>query len=179
MFRKSFRIAVVVSLVLVPAVALADAYGNLVKARNAFEAAKSWHAVEQVNGRPVTLDYAAPDRWRIQVMPNITDVIIGRTAYMVRDGRSVRLPMVAPRVWQMVKQNWIVITPEVKRTLLDRGMRTIGGVRVHVYTFTANGNPVTAEIGGNDLPVRASVRTPKGTVNIRYSRYNAPISIRP
>ncbi len=163
-----------------PLLARADPYGDLLKIRSAFESARSWHASEQFsNGRTILIDYVAPNRWRIQPTSNVTEILIGNTVYMVSNGRTVRTPFGSPQIHQIVSQNWFRITPEVRRTLRDRGWRSVGGVRLHEYTFTADSMPVQLYAGTNDLPVRSYVRMTRGTVTILYSRYNAPISINP
>ncbi len=163
-----------------PILANADPYGDLVKVRAAFESAHSWHASERLStGHTVLVDYVAPDRWRIVPVPNVTDVIIGNSLYMTAHGRTFHSPFISPQIHQLVNQNWLRITPEVKRTLRDRGWRSVGGARLHEYTFTADNIPVQLYVGANRLPARAIVTTKQGTVTILYSRYNAPITINP
>src|SRR5579863_5396051 len=94
MIRRIGFSAVIAAAMLLALAALADPYSDLVKAHDAFKAAKSWHAVEHFsNGRTMTIDFSAPDRWRVQPMPNMTELIIGSDVYMVRNGKSMKMPM--------------------------------------------------------------------------------------
>lgn len=163
-----------------PLAARAGAYADLSQAKAAFDATHSWHAVEQMsNGHTVILDHIVPDRWRIQLMPNMTEIMIGNDLYMVRNGQSMHMPMVMPQIQQMVNQNWLVITPEVKRTLRDLGMQNVGGVMLHAYSFTAHGDLVKLYLDKHHLPMRSVVKTTNGTITITYSQYNVPITIHP
>ncbi|MHB8404084.1 MAG: hypothetical protein ACYDCJ_01495 [Gammaproteobacteria bacterium] len=181
MFHKSVVLSVlIVGFAIMPLAAHADAYADLGKAKAAFDATHSWHAVEQMsNGHTVTMDHVAPDRWRIQVMPGMTEIMIGSDMYMVRNGQTMHLPMVMPQIQQMVNQNWLTVTPEVKRTLRDLGMQKVNGAAVHAYSYTANGDPVTLYLGRNHLPVQSVVHVTGGTVTITYSQYNTAITINP
>ena len=160
--------------------AQATAYSDLEQARTAFQAVHSWHAVEQMsNGHTVTVDHVAPDRWRIQVMPDMSDILIGNDMYMVRDGKTMPMPFVMPQIQQMVNQNWLSIDPEVKRTVRDLGMQEINGQELHAYSFTSKGQPVKLYLSSNHLPAVAVVTSGTGSVTITYTGYNSPITINP
>ena len=175
-----FPAILIVGFALVPFAVHADAYADLQQARTAFDAVHSWHAVEQMpNGHTVTVDHVAPDRWRIQVMPGMSEIMIGNNMYMVRNGQSMRLPMVMPQIQQMVNQNWLKIDPEVKRTAKDLGMQVVNGVRLHAYSFTSKGTAVKLYLNKDHLPAVTVVTSSNGTVTITYSGYNSPITISP
>ncbi|MDE2234733.1 MAG: hypothetical protein KGK44_04195 [Gammaproteobacteria bacterium] len=160
--------------------AQATAYSDLEQARTAFQAVHSWHAVEQMsNGHTVTVDHVAPDRWRIQVMPDMSDILIGNDMYMVRDGKAMHMPFVMPQIQQMVNQNWLSVDPEVKRTVRDLGMQKIDGKTLHAYSFTSKGTPVKLYLSSDHLPAVAIVTSKNGSVTITYSDYNSKISINP
>jgi len=90
--------------VLVPAAASAAPYDDLMTALAAFRNATSWHADEQFsNGRSVTVEYSAPDRWRIQPTPNMTEFIIGNDVYMVRNGQAVKMPIGGAMLQQTIQ----------------------------------------------------------------------------
>lgn len=172
--------ATVLVAVMVPFAAEANAYADLNQVKAAFDSARSWHATERMsNGHTVMVDYVAPDRWRIQIAPNITEILIGNAVYMVMNGRTMHLAFAAPQIHQIVNQYWFRVTPEVRRTLRDRGWRNVGAMRLHEYTYTANGDPVQLYVGANALPERAIVQTRSGTITIIYSQYNARIAINP
>ena len=173
-------VILIVSLIITPLAVHADAYADLGKAKAAFDATHSWHAVEQMsNGRTVTMDHVAPDRWRVQVMPGMTEIMIGSDMYMVRNGQTMHMPMVMPQIQQMVNQNWLTITPEIKHTLRDLGIQTVNGTMLHAYSYSASGNPVTLHLSSDHLPAVSIVHTSNGKVMITYSGYNTAITINP
>lgn len=170
--------AIVACSLLLSSVALADAYGDLMKAQAAFESAKSWHAEEHLSdGRTVLLDYAAPERWRIQPTPTMTELVIGGDVYMVRDGKAMKMPIGGMMISQMIKQFQVAADPEVKQTAQDLGTQTLNGQAVHVYSFTVRGVPETLYIGSDSLPVQALVKNGGMTTVISYSKFNEPITI--
>lgn len=175
------RIAVSVMVVctfLLSSMALADAYGDLMKAQTAFRNAKSWHAEEHFsNGKTVLVDFSAPERWRIQPTPTMTELVIGGDVYMVNNGRAMKMPMGGMMISQMIKHFQFAADPEVRKTAQDLGTRTLNGRTVHVYSYTVHGVPETLYIGGDSLPVQAVVKNGTVTTIISYSRYNAPVSI--
>ena len=165
---------------MVPLAAHADAFADLQQARDAFNAVHSWHGVEQMsNEHTVTVDHVAPDRWRIQVMPNMTEILIGGDLYLIRDGKSMHMPFVMPQIQQIVNQNWLAVDPEVKSTAKDLGMQTVNGVMLHAYSFTSKGTPVKLYLSSDHLPAVSVVTTSSGTVTITYSGYNSAITISP
>src|ERR1700677_5014770 len=117
--------AIVVGSYLVSSVALADAYGDLKKAQAAFLNARSWHAEEHLsNGKTVAVDFSAPDRWRIEPTPAMTEVVIGNDVYMVQGGHSMKMPMGGMMISKMIKQFAISDDPEVKQSAQDLGTQT-------------------------------------------------------
>ncbi len=170
----------VAGLIMAPLAAHADAYADLQQARTAFDAVHSWHAVEQMsNGHTVTVDHVAPNRWRIQMMPNMSEILIGGNLYLIHDGKTMHMPFVMPQIQQIVNQNWLKIDPEVKRTAKDLGMQMVNGVRLHAYSFTSKGISVKLYLNKNHLPAVTVVTSSSGTVKIIYSGYNSAITISP
>jgi hypothetical protein len=173
------RTLVAAAILVVPLLAFADAYDDLVKVQTAFQNAKSWHAVEQFsNGKTTTVDFAAPDRWRIQSAPNLAHVLIGNDAYMVSNGRSMRLPF-GGMIQKMVKNLTFSAQEDVRQSTRDLGVQTLNGQNVHVYSFTNHGVPATLYVGKDLLPVQNVIQDKKNTTTIIYSKYNEPISIEP
>lgn len=169
---------VVIGSFLLSSVALADAYGDLMKAQSAFQNAKSWHAEEHFsNGKTVLVDYSAPERWRIQPTPTMTELVIGGDVYMVDNGRTMKMPFGGMMISRMIKHFQFAADAEVKKSAQDLGTRSLNGQTVHVYSYTVHGVPETLYIGGDSLPVQAVVKNSSVTTIISYSRYNEPISI--
>ena len=177
MKRITVSVSVISSLLLSSA-ALADAYGDLMKAQAAFLNAKSWHAEEHFSdGKLVTVDFSAPDHWRIQPTPTMTEVVIGNEVYMIQGGRSMKMPMGGFMVSRMIKQFQISADPEVKQTAQDLGTQTLNGRTVHVYSYSVRGVPETLYLGDDSLPVQAVVKNSSVTTVVSYSQYNQPITI--
>jgi hypothetical protein len=170
--------ATVVLSFLLSTVAFADAYGDLVKAQTAFLNAKSWHAEEHFSdGKLVTVDYSAPDHWRIQPTPTMTEVVIGNDVYMIQGGRSMKMPMGGFMISRMIKQFQVSADPEVKKTAQDLGTQTLDGRTVHAYSYSVHGVPETLYLGDDSLPVQAVVKNSSVTTVVNYSQYNQPITI--
>lgn len=169
--------ALVASLLL-SSIAFADAYGDLMKAQAAFQNAKSWHAEEHFsNGRTVVVDYSAPERWRIQPTPDMTELVIGGDVYMVHHGKPTKMPFGGMMISRMIKQFQFAATAEVKKTAQDLGTQTLNGHAVHVYTYTVRGVPATLYVGDDSLPVQDVVKDSSVTTVITYSKYNEPVDI--
>jgi hypothetical protein len=176
---KRFTVsAFVVFAYLLSSVALADAYGALKKAQAAFLSARSWHAEEHLsNGKTVQVDFSAPDRWRIQPTPTMTEVVIGNDVYMIQGGHSMKMPMGGMMISKMIKQFQLADDPDVKKTAQDLGTQMLNGRTVHVYSYTVHGVPETIYLGDDSLPVQAVVKNSSATTVVNYSQYNQPITI--
>jgi hypothetical protein len=164
----------------VPFLLFADAYDDLMKVQAAFQAAKSWHAEEHFsNGKTTIVEYSAPDRWRVQPTPDMTELVIGNDVYMVHNGRSTKLPFGGGMIRKTIQDAGFSVKDDIKQTARDLGMQTLDGQSVRVYSYTAHDIPVTLYIGPNLLPVQSVVQDKKMTTTIKYSKYNEPISIEP
>lgn len=178
MLRKTMLRMSLLAAVLVPAAASAAPYDDLMTAQAAFRKATSWRADEQFsNGRSVTVEYSAPDRWRIQPAPNIVELIIGNDVYMVRNGQAFKMPIGGAMLQQTIQGARFSVDEEIKQTARDLGLQSVGGQSLHAYSYTAHGVPVTLYLGPDSLPVQSRVQNPNGATIIKYSKYNQPISI--
>lgn len=156
----------------------ADAYGDLMKAQAAFLNAKSWHAEEHFsNGRTVLVDFSAPERWRIEPSPGMTELVIGGDVYLVRNGKATKMPFGGFMISRMIKHFQFAADAEVKKTAQDLGTQTLNGRTVHVYTYTVHGVPATLYVGDDSLPVQDVVKDSSVTTVITYSKYNEPLTI--
>lgn len=173
-------VAVLAFAAILPGTARAGAYSDLVTMRAAFNAARSWHAVERMpDGRTVTVDYSAPERWRI-VTPAMTEIVIGRNVYIVRGGKSTAVPFMGGMVGSMLEAFRIQrYDRDAKATAHDLGMKMVNGKVAHAYTYTAKGMPVTIYVGTNHLPIESQVHMKNGTMTISYSGWNSHIAIAP
>lgn len=179
MFRSFLVRALFVVALFLPVQAFAGPAGDFAKAIEAFQQAKSWHADEHFsNGRTVKVDYVAPDRWRVQPTSKITELVIGKNVYMVRNGHAMRLPFGGGMIRKMIRKlSTGKMTDEMRKSLRDLGMQTLNGHRVHVYSFTSQKIPETVYVGAGHLPVQVVIHDKKHPATITYSKFNAPISI--
>lgn len=159
----------------------AGAFSALLRSESALNHATSWHAVMQLpGGKTLTMDYAAPNRWRVQPAPNITEIIVGNGVYMDMAGHEMKLPAaygaaiartVHIHLFDAAQQ------AQVRSTLRDLGVQTLDGQKVHVYRYVLKGITQTWYIGARDLPVRALLSGAGHSTVVQYSRYNVPVSI--
>jgi hypothetical protein len=162
-----------------PVRAFADPAGDLAKAIAAFQQAKSWHADEHFsNGKTVKVDYVAPDRWRVQPTPKVTELVIGKDVYMVSNGHATRLPFGGGMIRKMIQRlSTGKMTNEMRQSVRDLGMQTLNGKSVHVYSYTSQKIPETLYVGADHLPVQVVTHDKKHPATITYSKFNAPIAI--
>jgi hypothetical protein len=178
---RTITIRVVSAMALLVSLAVhADAYDDLVKVQAAFRDAKSYHGEEHFsNGRTTTVDYSAPDRWRIQPTPDMTELVIGSDVYMVHNGRTSKMPFGGMIVSRIVKGFSLSTDNDIKQTAQDLGMQSLDGQSVHVYSYVTHGIPVTLYVGPGSLPVQRVVHDKNLTTVVKYSKFNEPISIEP
>ncbi len=159
----------------------AGVFSALQRSEAALKHAASWHAVMQMpGGKTLTMDYEAPNRWRVQPAPNITEIIVGNDVYMDMAGHEMKLPAaygaaiartVHIHLFDAAQQ------AQVRRTLQDLGVQKLDGQPVHVYRYVLKSITQTWYIGAHDLPVRAVLSGAGHTTVVQYSRFNVPVSI--
>ena len=163
--------------------AFAGAFGNLMRAELALKQATAWHLTEQMpGGKTLVMDYSAPDRWRIEPAPTITEVIIGTDVYMVTAGRVMKLPPTYGAMIARTVHIHMFVGAEraaVRRSVRALGTQTLDGQPVHVYRYVLNGTTETWYVNGKNLPMRAVIHDSKGTRVVQYSRFDVPITIQP
>ena len=163
--------------------ACAGAFGQLVRAELALKQASSWHLTERLpGGKTLSIEYSAPNRWRIRPAPNVTEVIIGSDVYMASAGHVMKLPALYGAMIARTVHIHMFTAGErakVRRSLRDLGMRTLDGKPVHVYRYELDGSTETWYINSKSLPVRAVIHDGTGTRVASYSRFNTPVSIQP
>lgn len=161
--------------------ASAGAFRHLVRAEAALKQATSWHVVMQMpGGKTVTMDYAAPNRWRVRPAPNITEIIIGNDVYMDMAGHEMKLPAAYGAAIARTVHIHLFDTAQraqVRRTLQDLGVQRLAGQAVHVYRYVLQGITQTWYVGAHDLPVRALLSGDGHTTVVQYSRYDVPVNI--
>lgn len=147
-----------------------------------FLALRSYHVVMQNSDKRVPkteMDFVAPDRYRMQMPPMGTQIVIGDTMYINVDGRSMRIPMPKGTMTQWRETDRAM--REVDKAQVEAlGSEVINGKPAKKYRMTqaSGGTPTTTLIwvGAEGYPVRmettgkASGRT--STVTVTYSRFN-------
>ncbi len=176
MIRSSVAAALAMAIALVPAIARADAYADLLKVKAAFDATTSWHAVMQrpAAGGTIVVEHVAPDRWRVQPAPMMTAYIIGKDVTLEANGTKIPVaPSLHGAIHQMIDQvGSAAASDEVKNSAKDLGTQTLNGQTVHAYSFTSGPATVTISVDANMLPVQSVVTGQQGTVTVTYSQYN-------
>lgn len=180
-----------VSGLLLSGAAFGGAYADLAGVRAAFAKATSWHIEEHFGGKTMTIDYSAPDRWRVAPAPNLTEVVIGKDVYVDTNGHVMRMPpaygaVIARAMKGTLKTNPFqgVTKADMQKTARDLGMRTLEGRSVHVYSCVVRGVNETLYVGADKLPVRAvmdgvKIKGKRVNIVVDYSRFNQPIAIQP
>ena len=163
--------------------AIAGPFAHLMRAELALKQATSWHVTEQLPGGKVfNMDYSAPNRWRVEPAPNITEVIIGSTVYMVTAGHVMQLPpSYAAMIARTVHIHMFDAADRaaLRSTLRDLGAQALAGKPVHVYRYVLHGITQTWYIGAGHLPVQAILSSSRGREVVQYSRFGVPVSIEP
>jgi hypothetical protein len=183
---RPIRIAATVALALFCQLAAAAPKDELHAAFTKFLAAKSFRATvtdlkkgEQVS----TMEFRAPDRYRIQSSKGPSQLIIGDSMYMEMQGKLTRLPV--PGVGKLVAQ--YRNEDFLRETESDMNVEalpdeSVGGEAAKVYRYTISkpfkadaktwvslksGLPLQTESSGSAMGI-------KSTTRVSYSGYDDP-----
>jgi hypothetical protein len=167
----------------VPLPIRADATSDVLVAGKNFAALTSWHADETFNNSSIAVDFAAPDRFRLQ-MPTGTQYVIGSDIYVTVGGHTMKLPV--PQVGPMIAQlrsPGEAATFAKTHVIKDLGTSSVAGVPTHAYGFDDTTEGITThnvlDIGPKQLPYRMTVNSSRGKVVITYGKFNVPVTIQP
>ncbi|MBX3689154.1 hypothetical protein [Dokdonella sp.] len=149
-------------------------------------AARSFHAeVTDVrkNTRLTSMDFVAPDRYRIKTAAGPTQLVIEDTVYMDMDGQLMKIPV--PGVAKMIAQ---YRDPQFVQDI-ERGMQVtalpdenVDGEPAKVYAYSVT-RPVKADAKAwispsSALPIQVetsgSFMGKATTTRVRYSRFDDP-----
>lgn len=149
-------------------------------------AARSFHAeVTDVrkNTRLTSMDFVAPDRYRIKTAAGPTQLVIADTVYMDMDGQLMKIPV--PGVAKMIAQ---YRDPQFVQDI-ERGMQVtalpdenVDGAPAKVYAYAVT-RPVKADARAwispsSGLPIQietsGSFMGKAATTRVRYSRFDDP-----
>lgn len=178
MARIAVTCATVVLALCTSGTALADAHADLIKVQSAFIGARSRHREDYpATGRKTSINFSAPDRWRLQPSPAITELMIGNDIHTLRDGNAPKLAVGGEMVRTMISNVASSVQDAIKVSAHDLGTRTLDGKIVHAYSYAVQGVPVTLYLRGNSQPVQSVENGMRGTTVIGCSIFNASIAI--
>lgn len=181
--RRLFFLAAALSVMAAPLAARADPSADVLAAAKNFSNLKYWHAEEVYEGRSIAVDYATPNRFRLQ-LPTGPQYVIGSDVYIGVAGHTMKMAM--PQATAMIDQ---LRSPAAatkfaqKHTIKDLGGTKVGTVATHAYAFDDTTNGITThnvlDIGPGALPYRLTVDSNRGKVVVLYTKFNVPVSIEP
>jgi outer membrane lipoprotein-sorting protein len=176
--RISVAILALFAFACTAAPALADPTAEMVQMQKAFASLKSYHAEMRMSqGRSVTIDFVAPDKFRETMYNGIQSVVIGSDMWMKVNGKWSKLPGSMPFVRAaMDSMRSAGVSGELRKTytVTDLGPAMIGPIPVHHYRMVKKSDNTAADmwLAMNHLPLQVKVNTPQGPMTILYSQYN-------
>jgi len=178
MARIALTCASVVLALCASGIALADAHGDLIKVQAACVAAKSGHGEEPLaNGRKMSTDFSAPDRWRLQPSPAIGPLFIDDEIYTVREGNATKLSVGGETIRTVIGNVAFSVQNAIKAPAHDLGTQTLDGQIVHAYSYALHGMPITLYVRGNSQPVPSVANDTRGTAVTACAIFHASIAI--
>ena len=170
--------------------ALADARSELHAAFQKNMSARSYRAAmtDLATGKPFsTVEFQAPDRYRIKVAGGPESVIVGGNMYIAVDGKSMKVPLQAGMLekfrsdaaWKQMEKDTLI---------QDGGAGTVGAEPARKFHWISSGkHPSTGDVwvslkSGHVIQVETSEKagSKRGAVRVRYSDFgSAAIKIAP
>jgi len=129
-----------------------------------------------------TIEFQAPDRYRIAAEGRPPSVIIGNQMYLNIGGRSMKMAMPAGMSLAQYRDASVLAQLEHGLAVEDEGMDSIGGAPAHKYRYTVTQpRPSTSTIwigASSGLPVQLRTTRPidgkSVDTTISYSNYSDP-----
>jgi len=129
-----------------------------------------------------TIEFQAPDRYRVAADGRPPSVIIGNQMYLNIGGRSMKMAMPGGMSIAQYRDASILAQLEHGITVEDQGMDSVGGAPAHKYRYTVSQpHPSTSTIWvgtSNGLPVQLQTTRPINgksvDTTISYSDYGDP-----
>ena len=160
-----------------PGLAWADARSDLHAAFAKNLALKSYRAqmTDLATGKAVsTVEFQAPDRYRISVPGKPTSLIANNTMYLDVNGKSLKLALPAGLL-DNYRSDATFRKLEAKTRFSDLGAGMVGAEPARKYHWDASGEDTTA--GDAWVSVRTGLVLQiefAGKVRVRYSDFNSP-----
>jgi hypothetical protein len=166
-----------------PLAAAAGPMSDLVKVEKTFYALKTFHADLSMTSASISMDFVWPDRVRETLANGMVAVFIGSNAWFTMRGRTMPMPagMAAPLQARLQSIRSLGLQGKLAHdyTVTYTGIKTIGGTQARTYHLVQKTGSAVVDwwISTKHLPIQAIVKTPNGLITLRYSQFNAPISI--
>lgn len=128
----------------------------------------------------MTMEYQAPDRYRITVPGQPPQLVIGDTMVLTMNGQTMRMPMPKGSLPKMRNEDAL---REIEKGSLvtSEGMGTVGAqpARIYRHSTQVNGKPAQTLVWvgvASGLPLQIETRGAKGGKDVRlvYSDFNSP-----
>ena len=180
-----FRCAALLSACLACTAAWAGPKEAVHAAFSKFLAAKSFHAtVTDANkGEPLSsMDYVAPDRYRIHSARGPQTIIVGDDAWIDMNGRTMKVPLPVGRMIAQYRNQHTLEELEKGLAITDLGSDSVGGVPAHAYGYTVT-DPARADVklwvdDKSGLPLqiesKGSFMGHASAARVRYSDFDDP-----
>jgi hypothetical protein len=166
-----------------PLTAAANPTSDLVKVQKTFYALKAFHAELTTTGTSISMDFVWPDRVRETLSNGMVAVFIGSAGWMSVHGRTMPMQagMAAPIQAQLQSIRTLGLQGNLVKdyTVTYTGIKSVGGVQARTYHLVQKSGSAVVDmwIASKDLPIQAVAKTSHGLITLRYSQFNAPISI--
>lgn len=169
--------------VVTAAAALATPSDDVVNAFTEMASASSYHmAIQSAQGQTMDIDMVPPDKMHMLMGGGKAEMIRAAGATYVKvNGNWMKLPMGMPQMDQQMGAVSYVQSvgrnPKQAR-VDDLGSKSVDGATYHAYKVTPqDGKPATLYVDGSGYPARIDVSEGKGTSIVRFSKFNAPLTI--
>jgi outer membrane lipoprotein-sorting protein len=169
--------------------AAADARADLHAAFQKNMSARTYRATmtDLATGKQVsTVEYQAPDRYRIQVSGGPTSVIANGNMYMQVNGQSMKVPL-QPGMLEKFRSDGAWKQMEKDTLIKETGPGTVGAEAARKFHWITSGKHAsTGDVwvglkSGYVLQVETTdaAGSKKGAVRVHYGDFNSAISISP
>ena len=169
--------------------AAADARADLHAAFQKNMSAKTYRATmtDLATGKQMsTVEFQAPDRYRIQVSGGPTSVIAGGNMYLQVNGQSMKVPL-QPGMMEKFRSDAAWKQMEKDTLIKDAGAGTVGAEAARKFHWISSGkHPSTGDVwvglkSGYVLQVETTdaAGSKKGAVRVHYGDFNSAIRITP
>ncbi len=161
------------------AAALATPADDVAGAFAAWGKATSYHmAVITAKGQQMDGDFVRPDKMHLTMGP-MEMITLADGTFVKMNGSWMRLPRPMPQMQSgaLTYVEGLGRNPK-DTTVEDLGTKSVDGASYHAYKVTPNGGkPSTVYVDGAGLVARVDVTEGDGTSIVRFSKYNAPVTI--